>query len=797
MRNKYNYVSMVNITKAIIIALVLIIPNLLLAQANSQASSIQTDVSFQWEDTQGANLNSSATIKSITISGLEYNTFVVPTSYEMTRLGPDGPASNRIKLNGPNLPGNSSGANWITDATAAFQDKNLNHYFTANPNGRNICSDSIAALNTDAQKQTIFYSPSIPSNADAVLAVTERGANNCFYLEVWGTPAGGGPEEKLGATFVRNVGNYTGCTYAPPLPGSDYWHSGRCNENGQTVGIALFYLNDIAPTGSKITKIEFIAATRDHGDGKFFILQKYAEDQESTRCLNETFNGDLSNDTNVPDNSTYTLVSGPTPAGQSFTLNSNGTYEYIPSTGYIGDVNFSYEVCLPAPNSSVCDTGNVTMTFIDLPPDPAFTISCGSSYDDFIVTVDSPLGSEFEYSLNDGVYQDSPIFNDLNQGTYNLLVRNKLIGCTTAYSSNPVLLTPLELIGTTTDILCKGENTGAIDITVSGGYPPYTISWSNSATSEDIDSLYAGDYTVTITDTTGCSINETFTLNQPTEDLESSISATQILCNGDNTGTIDLTISGGTGPYTVLWNNNSTDEDLNNLIAGTYIVTITDANNCEITDEIIITEPTDPLNASVSSIENVDCSGSSTGSFVIEGSGGTAPYTYSVNNGVNTQSSGFFENLSDDSYTVLVTDANNCTFTLNVNIDTDDTEDPTISVPNAFIIEGCSTLDITSDDVNLIFNYSESQSGDIQSSFATNSEYIASDDASIQSITYIDITTSSNNCPLVVLRTFTVTDDCGNTASATQTITVEDTTPPTITAPADVTIECTDDESSA
>ena len=225
MRNKYNYVSMVNITKAIIIALVLIIPNLLLAQANSQASSIQTDVSFQWEDTQGANLNSSATIKSITISGLEYNTFVVPTSYEMTRLGPDGPASNRIKLNGPNLPGNSSGANWITNATAAFQDKNLNHYFTANPNGRNICSDSIAALNTDAQKQTIFYSPSIPSNADAVLAVTERGANNCFYLEVWGTPAGGGPEEKLGATFVRNVGNYTGCTYAPPLPGSEAYGS--------------------------------------------------------------------------------------------------------------------------------------------------------------------------------------------------------------------------------------------------------------------------------------------------------------------------------------------------------------------------------------------------------------------------------------------------------------------------------------------------------------------------------------------------------------------------------------------
>ncbi|MDC1505463.1 Ig-like domain-containing protein, partial [Winogradskyella sp.] len=376
MRNKYNCISVVNISKALIIALFVILPNLLIAQVNSQAPSIQSGVTFQWSDNQNASLNNPATIESVTINGLEYNTFVVPTSYRMTILGPDGHNPNRINKNGEILPGNSGSASWITNATSAFQDKNLNHYFISNQNGRSICSDSIGALTTDAQKQTIYYSPAIPSNAEAVLAVTERGGNNCFLLKIWGIPAAGGVEQELGETFVRNVGDYRDCTFAPPVNGSDYWRSGRCNENGQNIGIGLFYLDAIAETGSKITKIEFIAATKDHGDGKFFILQKYAVDQESMNCINVEYQGDLNIHNNVPDNSIYSIEIAPSPAGQSFTLNPNGTYNYIPPTGYIGDVTFTYRVCLPAPNTGVCDTANVTINFVALPDAPEIDISC-------------------------------------------------------------------------------------------------------------------------------------------------------------------------------------------------------------------------------------------------------------------------------------------------------------------------------------------------------------------------------------------------------------------------------------
>ncbi|APY07019.1 hypothetical protein BWZ20_01310 [Winogradskyella sp. J14-2] len=791
MRNKYTCISGLSITKCILLVLLVTLPNVFFAQ---QSPSIQTGVTFQWDDTQ-TNNSDPATIQSVTIDGTVYNTFVVPSSYEMTRLGPDGHNPNNIRLNGGIASGSSNAGNWIASATQAFQSKNLNYYFEANPNGRNICSNFNAALTTDAQKQTIFYSPAIPSNQGGVLAVTERGANNCFYIEVWGTPAGGGSEQKLGETFVRNTGNYTGCNFGPPLPNSDYWQSGRCNENGQTVGVALFYLNNLAPTGSQITKIEFVAATRDHGDGKFFILQKYAVDQTKTNCIDEAHSGDLDKQNNVPSGSTYSLVSGPSPAGQSFNLNSNGTYTYVPTPGYTGDVVFDYEVCLPAPNTSVCDTGTVTLSYIDLPPNPTFSISC-SATNEFIITVDNPIGAEFEYSIDGGsTYQDAPIFSDLGEGSYALLVRNKYVGCVTSFTNNPIIIENLNLSAQITDVACKLEDTGAIDITVSGGTPPYTYSWSNSATSEDISNVFGGTYTVTVTDANGCSISDSFTINQPAEELSSTIANTNnILCFGENSGSIDLEVSGGTTPYSYLWNNGEITQDLSNLGVGNYTVTITDANGCEITNQATITEPSAQLSANIFNVINVDCSGESSGSFTVNTSGGTSPYQYSIDNGNNYQSSNLFENLTDGSYTVFITDANNCNTTITATIGVNDTENPTISVPNTVSIQGCTTSDITTE--NSVFNFNDSGSSDIKSAFTNNQNYNASDDFNISSITYIDVITSTN-CPVVVERTFTITDNCNNIAIAQQIITVEDSTPPTISVPADITIECTDDESSA
>ena len=178
------------------------------AFAQTQSPSIRTGVTFQWSDNQNTGINNPATIESVTVNGDVYNTFVAPSSYEMTILGPSGNSPNMILENGNFLATTSSDPNWNTKALSAFQDKNLNHYFTANPNGENMCGNFTQAEISNAQRQTIFYSNPIPSNQGGILAVTERGGNNCFYVEVWGIPVGGGPEQQLGNTFVRNSGDY-------------------------------------------------------------------------------------------------------------------------------------------------------------------------------------------------------------------------------------------------------------------------------------------------------------------------------------------------------------------------------------------------------------------------------------------------------------------------------------------------------------------------------------------------------------------------------------------------------------
>ncbi|QNJ98269.1 Ig-like domain-containing protein [Constantimarinum furrinae] len=344
--------------------------------AQTQATSVTTGVTFQWTDTQ-LNPNFPATIKSITIDGLVYESFAAPTSYEMTRVGPNGHAANRIIQNGVNVISNSSNVTWNTAAIAAFRDKNLNHYFLSDSNGRNICNDFAAVETTDAQVQSLYYSPGIPSNQGGLIAISERNANNCYYIAVYGTPVGGGPEQFLGDTFVRPNSTQWGPQFNAPPNGVDYWNSGRVLENNGTIGIAIFKLSDLAPTGSIITRFELTAATADHGDGKAFIIQKYATPLNETGCLDTEFNGSVVTNS-VPAGSTFSLVSGPTPAGESFSFNPDGSYSYTPEAGFLGDVTFEYQVCLPFPNAGTCDTSTVTLSYVPW-SDPHCVCSSGNA----------------------------------------------------------------------------------------------------------------------------------------------------------------------------------------------------------------------------------------------------------------------------------------------------------------------------------------------------------------------------------------------------------------------------------
>ncbi len=325
-------------------------------EAYAQANSIKNGVTFQWSDSQVGNSNP-ATLQSITINGNVYDQFIVPSGYEMTQVGSGGHNNNRIQQNGAVVFSNSSNPGWNAAALNAFQALNLNHYFESNVNGANICNDFAAIPLTNAQKQSLIYNPGIPSNTGGVVAITERNANNCYHIAIYGEPSGGGPVQLLGQTFVNPSPTTWGPLIQAPSGGSDYWFSGRVNENNGTIGIALFNLNDIAPAGSTITRVQLTGATADHGDGKFFIMQTYAVDEDETIPVNTVLNDDAGKNDNVPPGSTYTLVSGP--SNGDLILNPDGTYTYTPTPFYAGPDSFVYQVCLPAPNEHVCDQATV------------------------------------------------------------------------------------------------------------------------------------------------------------------------------------------------------------------------------------------------------------------------------------------------------------------------------------------------------------------------------------------------------------------------------------------------------
>lgn len=215
-------------------------------------------------------------------------------------------------------------------------------------------------------------------------------------------------------------------------------------------------------------------------------------------------------------------------------------------------------------------------------------------------------------------------------------------------------------------ISCFNADDAAIRAQPTGGTLPISYTWSNSITGVDsISNLTPGNYSVTISDATGCSGTGTTTITQPTP-LSYIANFVNIFCNGANDGSITLTPNGGTPSYSYQWNPaQGNTPSATGLNAGSYSITILDANGCSITASSSITEPT-PLNATVTTT-NASCDASIDGIAMATVSGGTTNYIYQWD-GTNGNSS--INNLDNGNHTLLVTDANNCTTTLSFLIDT-------------------------------------------------------------------------------------------------------------------------------
>ena len=302
-------------------------------------------------------------------------------------------------------------------------------------------------------------------------------------------------------------------------------------------------------------------------------------------------------------------------------------------------------------NNGCISTASLTLTEpAAINPNAVQTnISCFGSSDGAVNL--TPSGGIFPFSFSWSNGASTEDLASLSAGSYNVTVTDNN-GCISTVSLTliePAAINPNDV---RTNISCFGSTDGAVNLTPSGGTLPYSFSWSNGATAEDLASLSAGTYTITVTDSEGCANTASITITEPAA-INPNAVQTNISCFGSSDGAVNLTPSGGTLPYSFSWSNGATAEDLASLTAGTYTVTVNDANSCLQLFSVTILQPD-----SISVLYNVtDETINANGSVSVNISGGNLPYSFDWSNGQSTQN---ISGLTGGNYTLTITDANNC-----------------------------------------------------------------------------------------------------------------------------------------
>ena len=259
-------------------------------------------------------------------------------------------------------------------------------------------------------------------------------------------------------------------------------------------------------------------------------------------------------------------------------------------------------------------------------------------------------GPMFDYTVSEVLAEANKFIggcgNSFTAAQLNTVLDNINKAYDNGVSSGNFLVCPITLSSSVTNVSCFGGNNGSIALSniVSGAGAPFTYTWSNGATTQNISNLVAGNYSVIVRDKIGITKKITFTVSEPTK-LVASTSNDPILCFG---GTTNIVVSalGGTTPYS--------GTGTFNVKAGSYSYIVTDTHGCTSTVAPVVTEPTElTINTSTGTIL---CYGGST-TVTVNGNGGTAPYS---GTGTFTVTAG--------TYSYTVTDANGCSKTTSVTV---------------------------------------------------------------------------------------------------------------------------------
>ncbi|MGP8217580.1 MAG: T9SS type A sorting domain-containing protein [Bacteroidia bacterium] len=270
----------------------------------------------------------------------------------------------------------------------------------------------------------------------------------------------------------------------------------------------------------------------------------------------------------------------------------------------------------------------------------------------------------YRYSWNNGDTLSTA--DSLISGNYIVTVTDKS-GCST-YVSAAVTNTNGPVIGIKTigQAKCYGQPSGAISTSVTGGAPPYSYLWSTGATTPNVSNLYAGPYYVTVTDASGCSGIQAFTISQPAAAVSITTSTTSSACSIP-TGTAKVVATGGTAPYYYNWSSGETTDTADGLFAGAYTVTVTDTNGCIDSTQVAVSSLNGPVVSIVSTSPSTCSTGKGTGTVIISVTGGTGSYTYLWSNESSSTTQNI-DSVATGTYNVQVTDAVGCVGTAAANV---------------------------------------------------------------------------------------------------------------------------------
>ena len=296
-------------------------------------------------------------------------------------------------------------------------------------------------------------------------------------------------------------------------------------------------------------------------------------------------------------------------------------------------------------------------------------ISCFDA-NDASITINSISGGVAGYTIAWSNFGTGMSQTNLAAGTYTVMITDA-IGCIKEFpiiidSPPDFFVNPL-----VTQLSCFGESDASIVLNFVGGQDPVNVNWSDDPTAGlDRNNLEPGTYTVKITDGMPCVIEETFTIFDIDELIISANITDALECNDVNTGAINTLIQGGTLPYSVVWSNGATTEDLDAIPPGTYVITITDANGCELeaTYEVIRFEP---LVLDVETDSIVDCNARTVDqTFTAMANGGVPPFQFSWSSGNVSGINNEIMTTEQNGLVILdVVDSFGCTETFSFNVE--------------------------------------------------------------------------------------------------------------------------------